>query len=354
MRPYDWHAEAWQELWGKASRFPHAILLGGQDGLGKTKFGEALVARLLCENFTVAADVACGKCDSCVWLRSGNHPDYRLVQPEDTSATEAGEEGGDPILMDATIRKTAQGQLRIDQIRALEDFVFVGSHRHGNRVVLISQAETMNPAAANALLKILEEPPASVYFILISSHWRRLLPTLRSRCRKLILGYPTATVARSWLENRSVKNAAALLDLAGGVPLEAADWSDAGQFETYSNLIETLLGGTTDPVALAGKWANLLKAGSGLPLWRLVEAMQKWILDLGMLRIAGRCRYHRAWENKMTVLVGKASVQGISACYNDLLRIRAVAKHPLNPQLFLEDMAARYLRVLTPNKAQQV
>ena len=351
MTPYKWHTNAWHDLFNDGGRFPHAVLLGGPEGLGKTAFGEALVARLLCERTSGAPDgFACGVCSSCRWIKSGNHPDYRLVQPEEADSSDGGELGSEAAVTDPGIRKSAQGQLRIDQIRALEDFVFVGSHRQGNRVVLISQAETMNPAAANALLKILEEPPASVYFILISSYWRRLLPTLLSRCRTIILGYPDSTTAQSWLEGQGIKEASALLDLAGGVPLKAVDWADKGRFDAYSTLIGILASNISDPVAMAGQWGAWLKSGSGMPLWQLVETLQKWTIDLGMLKIAGRCRYHRAWENKMIPLSSKASVSGILACYNYLLRIRAIARHPLNPQLFLEDMAARYLRVLSSGK----
>jgi len=351
MKPYDWHAAAWSGLLSDAGRLPHALLLGGPEGLGKTAFGEALVARLLCEQMGDGPErLACGSCNSCNWLAAGNHPDFRLVQPEDAGGQDTAEDGAEAVRVESPVRKLGQGQVRVDQIRALEDFVFVGSHRQGNRVVLISQAETMNAAAANSLLKILEEPPSSVYFILISSYWRRLLPTLLSRCRTLILGHPDVGVARRWLKDRGVIEAEQLLDLAGGVPLLAADWEENGRSEAYFRLIETLLSKVSDPVAMAAKWTPLLKAEQGFSLGQLVEAMQKLMLDLGMLKIAGRCRYHRAWKDQLTELVRSATAPGIMSCYNELLRIRAVARHPLNSQLFLEDLAARYLRALAPGR----
>jgi len=352
MKPYGWHASAWASLLSDAGRLPHALLLGGPGGLGKTAFGEALAARLLCEQIgDSTGSFACGGCHSCNWLSGGNHPDFRLVQPEDGGGEDAAEDVADVAKVESPVRKSGQGQVRVEQIRALEDFVFVGSHRLGNRVVLISQAETMNAAAANSLLKILEEPPLSVYFILISSNWRRLLPTLLSRCRTVILGYPDSEVAKQWLTDQGISEAAQLLYLAGGIPLLAADWGEKGRLESYSSLIETLLGEVSDPVAMAAKWATLLKAGQGFSLPQLVEAIQKWVVDLGLQKMTGSCRYHRAWQDQLAKLVGSASAPGIIGCYNELLRIRAVARHPLNTQLFLEDLAARYLRALTPGKA---
>ena len=136
MKPHDWHAAAWTKLLGDAGRLPHAMLLGGPAGLGKTAFAEALVARLLCEQMgDEAASSACGRCNSCNWLRTGNHPDFRLVQPEEVGAEDAGEEGAETPKLESTVRKPGQGQVKVDQIRGLEDFVFMGSHRQGNRVL---------------------------------------------------------------------------------------------------------------------------------------------------------------------------------------------------------------------------
>ncbi len=353
MTLFEWQQALWQRLLADREKLPHAMLLAGPEGLGKLAFGQALAARLLCEQ---APDepgaMACGKCSSCVWLVSGNHPDFRLIQPEDGEEAGAGsEEAGEGISPQAAGRKVGQGSIRVDQIRALEDFVFVGSHRQGNRVALISPAEQMNPAWANALLKILEEPPVGVYFILVSSHWRRLLPTVLSRCRSIVFGRPDALTAQRWLSGQGIKDAGELLQLAGGAHLVAADWAEQGRLDVYRKAIEALAEKPVDPVAIAAKWAALLKAEQGFALPQLVEAVQKWVFDLAMLKIAGGCRYHEAWRIVLERLAAKASGTGLMACYNDLLRIRAVARHPLNTQLFLEDMAARYLRALATGRS---
>lgn len=170
--PVDWNVEHRRQLLGQgASRLPHAMLLIGPSGVGKTAFAEQIAALLLCESPS-STMTACGECDSCRWLAAGNHPDFRRVAPDDEGDSETGQaeksaEKG---------KKRSPGIIRIDQIRDLEGFVFVGSHRNGNRVVLVTEAEAMNPAAANSLLKILEEPPSSVYFILISNNQKNCCP----------------------------------------------------------------------------------------------------------------------------------------------------------------------------------
>lgn len=346
---FEWQEPLWRQLFADRENMPHAMLMGGPEGFGKLRFAQALAARLLCERRQKTADsaeMACGDCSSCTWLASGNHPDFRQIQPEEDE--QAGEESVDEAQAAASGRKAGRGPIRVDQIRALTDFVYIGSHRHGNRVIIISPAEAMNPAAANSLLKILEEPPAGVYFILLSNSWRRLVPTLRSRCRSIIFGRPELSQAERWLNGEGVKMPSQLLHLVGGAPLLAAEWAEQGRLDIYQKVVEALANKPLDPVAIAMKWAALLKGEQGFGLPQLVETVQKWVFDLVLLKLAGGLRYHEAWRELLEKLAAQASGVGLIACYNDLLRIRSVARHPLNAQLFLEDLATRYLRSLSP------
>lgn len=336
----NWHEPQWRELWSPPAGLPHALLLTGQAGIGKRAFAEALAARLICESPDAADAPACGGCLSCRWLAAGSHPDFRLVVPEAEAETESESTAED--------KKKASRQIRIEQIRALEAFVFVGGHRNRARVVLIDPADAMNPAAANALLKILEEPPASVYFILVSSQWRRLLPTIRSRCRVLALKRPGYDEARSWLAARDDARAIDILPLLGPAPLLAIEESQRGRASALLGFIGTLTDPGRDPLALAARWETHLqvKNETGLPMEALVVTLQKWIADLAQGKLAGRTRFHPA-KDVMRV-GGKASVAALFRCYNDLVKMRSLAAHPLNPRLFLEEMATRYLRALAP------
>ena len=351
IKIFDWQKPLWWQLAGDIRKLPHAMLLGGTEGLGKLVFAQALAARLLCEQRGDADEtegLPCCECSSCRWLASGNHPDFRLIQADDG---DEGDVGVEETPSARSARKPGTAPIRVGQIRALTDFVYVGSHRHGNRVVIVSPAEAMNPAAANALLKVLEEPPTGVYFIMVSSSWRRLMPTLRSRCRNVIFGPPDASLATAWLSGEGVKKPAELLRLAGGAPLLAVQWAEQGGLDSYRRVVEALADKPVDPVAMAINWGAVLKTEQGFGMPQLVEAVQKWIFDLVLIKTAGGLRYHEAWREKLRDLASRASGTGLMACYNDLLRIRAVARHPLNTQLFLEDLATRYLRALSPARA---
>lgn len=344
---YPWQTGLYNQLVSDQENMPHAMLMCGPTGIGKLAFAQSLAAHMLCER-TVISDggepAACGSCSSCIWLASGNHPDFRLIQPDNDDETEPRLDQESPAVLSKA--SSGQGPIRVDQVRGLLDFVYLGSHRHGKRIVVVSPAESMNPAAANALLKVLEEPPAGVYFILVSSAWRRLVPTLRSRCRIINFGRPDELLAERWLEESGVKNCSQLLRLAAGAPLLASSWAEQGRMGSYHKVIDALSASPLDPVAVASKWSVELKKGADFGLQQLVESVEKWVFDLVLLKSTGMVRYHAAWREQLEVLAANASVVGLSACYQELLRIRAVARHPLNTQLFLEDLATRYIRSL--------
>jgi DNA polymerase-3 subunit delta' len=330
--------EIWNQLLaGGLHRLPHALLLVGPPGVGKAEFSVQLAALLLCESPGKLL-VACGQCQGCHWFTTENHPDFRRIAPE--SADEA-EEG---VSEKAKKKSTS---ILIGQIRALEDFVFVGSHRNGKRIVLVTEADAMNPAAANALLKILEEPPPNVYFILVSSKTRSLLPTIRSRCRAIGFGAPATTDAATWMtENGLGADKARFLDLAGGAPARVLQWEQQGQLPVLDALIDSLSAPPTDPVALAARWDGMIKGDGPFRLENLVDGVQRWIFDLAQESMAGTVRYHRGWARPRDV--SRLHAATLIAAWREILQFRRSARHPLNQLLFLENLAAYFLKAVRP------
>ncbi len=314
------------------------MLLVGPPGVGKAAFAEQLAALLLCESITPESK-ACGRCEACRWLDTGNHPDFRRIAPEgDDEAAEGPTEKA---------KKRGSSMIKIDQIRELEGFVFIGSHREGNRVVIIEDADAMNAPAANSLLKILEEPPSSVYFLLIASRSKSLLPTIRSRCRAIPFGPPEKAVAGDWLVAAGLeKQALRYLDLAGGAPMRVAQWKEQGHLGAIDTLVESLISPVADPISLAARWDALLKGDGLFRMEHLVEEIQRWLFDLAQERMAGDVRYHSGWPRPKGVqsLDPKALVGG----WNEIAQFRRSARHPLNQLLFLENLATHLLRAMRP------
>ena len=153
MNVIELHSKVWAGLQGRRQRMPHSLLLIGQKGLGKFALARRFAASLLCESPEVDG-VACGKCLACNWFEQGNHPDFRLLQPEALADDLEVEDG----------KKKPSQQITIDQVRSLDEFFNVGTHRGGLRIVLVNPTEAMNRNTANSLLKVLEEPSPSTLF----------------------------------------------------------------------------------------------------------------------------------------------------------------------------------------------
>lgn len=327
------------------------MLLAGPSGIGKSAFAHEVAARLLCEQPAPAA--ACGTCPSCHWLAGSNHPDFRHVRPEaDVEAEARAVAGADTDIVSGAEKKKASRQIRIEQIRQLEDFVFVGSHRGGARVLLLEPADAMNSAAQNALLKILEEPSLNVYFLLVTSKIKVLLPTILSRCRVLKLPKPAAKQASEWLAMNGEGKAAGLLPMLGGAPLRALLESQSGRGAALQAVLASLAESGEDAPGLAARWESQLqlKDEAALSMESVVDIVQKWVVELARHKLAGRGQNLGERPGAVENLAGRATAAGLIRCYNDLVKMRALALHPLNSRLYLEELAERYLRAVSGGK----
>lgn len=349
---HEWNLPLWERLTGDLDRLPHALLLCGPAGIGKGPFSEALAARLLCEQAR-ASGFACGQCAGCRWFAAGNHPDFRLIAPESEQEPQEQEAdvGRSQLEPPAAKDRKPSTQILVEQVRPLGDFIALGTHRQGRRVVVIRPAEAMNAASANSLLKLLEEPTVNSQFILVSSFPARLLPTIRSRCQRVGFSKPRPGDASRWLAAQGVADPGAALSFCGGTPLAAAQFARSNLTRLWQRFTADLGNmHDCDPLAAAAAWETWLRPAKedepGLTLAELVAWMQKWVFDLGLVKATGRAMYHPGMEPGLQLAARAAAITDLFACYNDLLRAYAVAQHPLNARLFLEDLALRYARTI--------
>jgi DNA polymerase-3 subunit delta' len=163
----------------------------------------------------------------------------------------------------------------------------------------------------------------------------------------IYFGVPDTTTATAWLTGAGhQKQAARYLGLAGGAPMRVAQWSEEGQLASIDVLVESLASPSTDPLVLAARWDSLLKSNGLFRLENLVEGIQRWVFDLAQQRIAGDLRFHAGWPRPQGV--EKLSPNALLTAWRELNQFRRSARHPLNQLLFLESMAAHYLRALRP------
>ncbi len=225
MTLYPWQQPQWQQLAFSLSnrKFPHALLLTGPKAMGKLQFAQVLAKQLLCQTAQDQdAAMACDLCRSCQWLEAGNHPDLFLVQPE-----------------------TEGGLIKIDQIRTLVEELSQTGQQGGYQLVIIEPAEAMNKAAANALLKTLEEPSGQVVFLMVSNNLGLLPATIISRCQRVHFPPPAAQLSLAWLEQQLPSKTQAELSVGLSmneyVPLRTLAFYQADQQIIYQKIAQGFL-----------------------------------------------------------------------------------------------------------------
>lgn len=293
---HSWNQPILDSLAGRLERLPHALLIYGPRGVGKAALAERTAQLLLCES---SNNKPCGSCDGCRWFLGGNHPDFRRLEPE--------------ALWKEPPEKPSM-EIKIDQVRELADFLYLRSHREGLRIVLVHPAEDMNVAAANALLKGLEEPPAAAVFILVSHRPARLLPTIRSRCVAVPVALPPRDGALQWLAGQGVSEPERWLAYAGGAPLRALEYAAEG--EALGRLLKA-------PAPVADRE----------DLERLAEALQKIALDRALSAFGLPPKYQTT-----NARVAPEKARDWLAFARQMGRNRLLSRHPLNPRLFSAEM----------------
>ena len=158
----------------KSGHLPHAIIIEGEAGLGRHTLARYIVNSLICTE----AVKPCGSCHACKTAAAGSHPDIITVLPEDKKKN-----------------------ISVSQIRELRQSAFIKPHMADCKIFIIDKAETMNEQAQNALLKILEEPPSNIFFLLITESATAMLETVLSRCVTFKLSPPPTEDALEYIMN---------------------------------------------------------------------------------------------------------------------------------------------------------
>lgn len=331
---YPWQHNVWQHLNQDSQKIPHALLLNGRAGTGKYDFARYFSQSLLCADKTRAnknqQGHACGQCSSCNWFKDNSHPDFRVLSPEQDADSE-----DDATVTKKTKKKT---QISVAQIRALSGFLSMSSHRSGGlRVVLIYPAEALNPIAANALLKMLEEPAEGVIFVLVAHQLQRLLPTIISRCQKISMPMPDEDQSLAWLVEQGVKNAAQQLAYLEGSPIKV--FNEQLQFGQLTEIWRMLaLGRKLEPsIAASCLIANSVETG--------VIALQKWIYDIVAMKFGRQVRYHMQHSNTLQVLADKVNLSRLFDLQRKADELRKLAAHPLNHDLQMESLLVDYTKI---------
>lgn len=326
---YPWQQPAWQTLQAYLAqgRIPQALLVSGPAGIGRRHLLDYYARALLCE--TPAGDAsACGRCHACLLVAAGTHPDYLSVEPDEPGKA-----------------------IGIDKIRHLiAKLALKPQYDRTYRMVILSPAELLNTASANAFLKCLEEPTERTCLLLLTEQPGRLPATIRSRCQKLYCPLPPKALALEWLAGQGIlTDAEPILELARGAPLLAGEYAQRNIAEYRQRYFQDWLAivrGQGNPLAVAEQWQK----GEPVELAVALTWMAQWVADI--IRCAHVAEPADAadpdMKNALQALSKRLELQGLYRFYDALLLAKSQLATQMNRQLLVEQLLIRWSQ-LNPN-----
>lgn len=239
------HNEQWQAAMQNNHK-PQAVIISGLKGVGKTVLLNKIITDLLCRKSTTS----CGECQNCYLFKQGTHPDVRHIQPENNL-------------------------IKVKMIRELTQFYTSTPHCSDFKISVINQADTMNTAAANSLLKVLEEPPSRGILFLMSDVEHQLMPTIRSRCITLNvhLNQNEKDKLETWIndnysfDQRLSKKALVINDYLPGLTINMLENDQIGVFEEMLDCFYVALSANDSVVSCAKKLSDY-----ELSYWSLLQS----------------------------------------------------------------------------------
>jgi DNA polymerase-3 subunit delta' len=316
----------------QGNRGSHAYLISGPASVGKALLALRLAQALNCEQHR---GDPCRTCRSCKRIEHGNHPDVRIAGMASQAAG---------LKPDEAAR---QRDLKIDTVRAWQGDISLRPYEGQQRVFILHDAERLTEAAANAMLKTLEEPPPYATIVLVANTSGDLMPTIVSRCQPIKLRpVPRADLdeALRTRYNLAPEDAKLLVAWSGGRPGWAIRMIGAPEeLETRQAQLEALVALHTQPRSAGFRWAEErakeYRGGEQAQVIALLELWQSWWRDV--LMVAAGCSEAIMHIDRQSALQRDANTFPISDIYRFVRRLDDAVRQlreNVNPQLALENL----------------
>ena len=254
-------------------------------------------------------------------LESGNHPD---LMPVERAEAPSGKQ---------------RSQIIIEQIRNLIEFAHLAPLRAHYRVAVITPACRMNSSAVNALLKLLEEPPARCVLILGCEQPGRLPATIRSRCQRLVATPPRLDDAIAWVKSKQIDNASELLELSGNAPLLA--YEAQARLSSYK-LLGRLCVAADTPADSLGDLEQLAPT-DWLP----------WVINWAASGALLACSYQQVNIPETTMHIHQQHRPTTLAwlnLYQQVTHLLPLAEHPVNKRLLIEQVIWLFAKMIKDDR----
>lgn len=299
----------WQKL-VLTNKLPQALLLSAPLGYGKFNLACKFAQLSFCKNLNEKID--CDYCTNCKLLVSANYPDLFLLEPQGKNIT-------------------------IEQVRSIADFVNQSGARSSRKVIIVKKSEALNINSANAMLKILEEPPQGTTFLFLAERPKLLPATILSRLQMLELAAPDTKILLPWLEKQGIEDGAQKLLKNPNAPLLA--------------LNKTANSNQEEQIIITSLQKILLKQESPLVVAAQIPASLdlKLILEFIQIQLNAFLRYRilnqlkdASLEKFYQALAEKFLLKSLVEFYDELnLAVKHLTRNP-NRQLLLENIFIKF------------
>src|SRR5690625_189984 len=322
MQLLPWFESTASKFLKQKKHLAHAWLLTGARGIGKFELGQFLAASLLCEQPNELG-LACGRCRACGWVENNAHPDLKYIYP--AAMHEQLFTGLEPA-----DKEDKSQEIRIEQLRALDDWFYASTHRAGFRVVIFYPAHQINGITANALLKILEEPMPQTVFLLITDQLPLMLPTIRSRCQLMRLQSPAEDEALKWLQAQDVSQAEQWLAANDGAPFEALKAAQNDERPIPEWLQELVI--ALEQRQLAAVY-TLLATLEPIPYEAVLTVLQRLLLDIQYCQFGLKPQHFAQLQPYLAQLASRSTRHAVTVLLKNLTQNQKTAQHPFNQKL---------------------
>jgi len=327
LTDYPWHKKTWDKFSSARTRkhLPHALLVTGEEGIGKKQFAEKLVQSLLCHK--PSNNKPCEQCNGCKTYTAGSNPDFMEIQIAEDKK-----------------------QISVDQIRALSKFITLSRSFDFYRVILLHPVEAMNVNAANSLLKSLEEPADNTIIILLATSLNQIIPTIKSRCQLLSLPKPSYRQATDWLQINApdLSNVKERLDLSFGRPLIALkiDDIDIDKAADFANAILQVVKENKSITEVAKVWEKTQHAD-------LINWQISWLQSFTKQQLMNQndnkeFKEVSPLEQDLSEIKAHIDAEPSWELYQNILEQKKYLHTSVNPLMFVENMLVLWFKASHP------
>ena len=320
MNIYPWHFKSWTEIFSNKIKMPHAYIFYGAQTPEINKFADEVVKTILC-SMPTKENFACGECQDCLWCEK-SHPDVNRV-------VNTSEE-----------KNLKTDILKVANVREAKEFLQTTSHQaNGKKIVTIYGADRLNLQASNAILKIVEEPPADCLVIFTVNNLNDLLPTIISRCRLISLSKPSIDDAIEFLKQTDNIDLIDNLSLYNNLPLELVNDKE---MLTIINVVlgELKKGNKINLMEVNSMWLN-----NGLG-W-IINIFQKWAYELLLCKLSEEHNYFPNDTEVVSKLALSADLSKLLTYQKSLNTIKSYAQTAANKEINLNSVMIKYKNIFT-------